>query len=91
MITDFQTELEVLSQFIKSLCFFRMLQEDPVLFQLYKDLVVSQVISAEEFWANRLKLNSVDHSISNDRKQEVEISAAFLVSFNTHCVLMSVV
>ncbi|KAJ8358078.1 hypothetical protein AAFF_G00036650 [Aldrovandia affinis] len=31
----------------------RMLQEDPVLFQLYKDLVVSQVISAEEFWANR--------------------------------------
>ena len=30
-----------------------MLQEDPELFQLYKDLVVSQVISAEEFWANR--------------------------------------
>ncbi|XP_030646126.1 general transcription factor IIH subunit 1 [Chanos chanos] len=55
----------------------RMLQEDPVLFQLYKDLVVSQVISAEEFWANRLSLNSVDHSLSNN-KQEVGISAAFL-------------
>uniref|UniRef100_A0A3B3R262 General transcription factor IIH subunit 1 n=1 Tax=Paramormyrops kingsleyae TaxID=1676925 RepID=A0A3B3R262_9TELE len=54
----------------------RMLQEDPVLFQLYKDLVVSQVISAEEFWANRLSMNSVDHSSS---KQEVGISAAFLV------------
>uniref|UniRef100_A0A671NRK3 General transcription factor IIH subunit 1 n=2 Tax=Sinocyclocheilus anshuiensis TaxID=1608454 RepID=A0A671NRK3_9TELE len=56
----------------------RMLQEDPVLFQLYKDLVVSQVISAEEFWANRLSLNSVEHSLSNNNKQEVGISAAFL-------------
>lgn len=33
--------------------FSRMLQDDPELFQLYKDLVVSQVISAEEFWASR--------------------------------------
>ncbi|KAA0724779.1 General transcription factor IIH subunit 1 [Triplophysa tibetana] len=56
----------------------RMLQEDPVLFQLYKDLVVSQVISAEEFWANRLSLSSVENSLSNDSKQEVGISAAFL-------------
>ncbi|XP_064191743.1 general transcription factor IIH subunit 1 isoform X1 [Anguilla rostrata] len=55
----------------------RMLQEDPVLFQLYKDLVVSQVISAEEFWTNRLSLNSMDHSLTNS-KQEVGISAAFL-------------
>uniref|UniRef100_A0A667ZNE6 General transcription factor IIH subunit 1 n=1 Tax=Myripristis murdjan TaxID=586833 RepID=A0A667ZNE6_9TELE len=55
----------------------RMLQEDPVLFQLYKDLVVSQVISAEEFWANRLSINNTDHSLSNN-KQEVGISAAFL-------------
>lgn len=57
-----------------------MLQEDPVLFQLYKDLVVSQVISAEEFWASRLNMNSVDHALSNNNKQEVGISAAFLVS-----------
>uniref|UniRef100_A0A8B9K0X5 General transcription factor IIH subunit 1 n=1 Tax=Astyanax mexicanus TaxID=7994 RepID=A0A8B9K0X5_ASTMX len=56
----------------------KMLQEDPVLFQLYKDLVVSQVISAEEFWASRLKLSSVEHSLSNNSKQEVGISAAFL-------------
>ncbi|NWX89285.1 TF2H1 factor, partial [Nothoprocta ornata] len=55
----------------------RMLQEDPVLFQLYKDLVVSQVISAEEFWANRLSLNAVDNSAAPS-KQEVGISAAFL-------------
>lgn len=46
---------------------------------MYKDLVVCQVISAEEFWANRLSINNVDHSLSNN-KQEVGISAAFLVS-----------
>ena len=56
----------------------RMLQEDPVLFQLYKDLVVSQVISAEEFWANRLNVNATDSSTSS-HKQDVGISAAFLV------------
>ncbi|XP_043915340.1 general transcription factor IIH subunit 1 [Protopterus annectens] len=55
----------------------RMLQEDPVLFQLYKDLVVSQVISAEEFWANRLSMNAVDSAVSSN-KQDVGISAAFL-------------
>ncbi|XP_033823999.1 general transcription factor IIH subunit 1 [Periophthalmus magnuspinnatus] len=56
----------------------RMLQEDPVLFQLYKDLVVSQVITAEEFWANRLGgINNTDSSVSNN-KQEVGISGAFL-------------
>uniref|UniRef100_A0A3Q2ZNG7 General transcription factor IIH subunit 1 n=1 Tax=Hippocampus comes TaxID=109280 RepID=A0A3Q2ZNG7_HIPCM len=55
-----------------------MLQEDPVLFQLYKDLVVSQVISAEEFWANRLGgLNHTDPAVCNS-KQEVGISGAFL-------------
>ncbi|XP_006746800.1 general transcription factor IIH subunit 1 [Leptonychotes weddellii] len=55
----------------------RMLQEDPVLFQLYKDLVVSQVISAEEFWASRLNVNATESSTSN-HKQDVGISAAFL-------------
>ncbi|XP_069928763.1 general transcription factor IIH subunit 1 isoform X3 [Oryctolagus cuniculus] len=56
----------------------RMLQEDPVLFQLYKDLVVSQVISAEEFWANRLNVNTTDSSSTSNHKQDVGISAAFL-------------
>ncbi|KAJ7344402.1 hypothetical protein JRQ81_000352 [Phrynocephalus forsythii] len=55
----------------------RMLQEDPVLFQLYKDLVVSQVITAEEFWANRLSVKSLNNS-SAPNKQDVGISAAFL-------------
>jgi hypothetical protein len=57
----------------------RMLQEDPVLFQLYKDLVVSQVISAEEFWASRLNVNATDSSSTSNHKQDVGISAAFLV------------
>ncbi|KAM7226597.1 hypothetical protein CapIbe_022742 [Capra ibex] len=56
----------------------RMLQEDPVLFQLYKDLVVSQVISAEEFWANRLNVNTAESSSTSNHKQDVGISAAFL-------------
>uniref|UniRef100_A0A3Q3BGF3 General transcription factor IIH, polypeptide 1 n=1 Tax=Kryptolebias marmoratus TaxID=37003 RepID=A0A3Q3BGF3_KRYMA len=55
-----------------------MLQEDPVLFQLYKDLVVSQVISAEEFWANRLGgINNREPAPYNN-KQDVGISGAFL-------------
>uniref|UniRef100_A0A8C5H120 General transcription factor IIH subunit 1 n=1 Tax=Gouania willdenowi TaxID=441366 RepID=A0A8C5H120_GOUWI len=56
----------------------RMLQEDPVLFQMYKDLVVSKVISAEEFWTNRLGgVNNTDSVVQNN-KQEVGISGAFL-------------
>lgn len=31
---------------------FRMLMENPDLLQLYRDLVTSQVITAEEFWAD---------------------------------------
>lgn len=31
----------------------RLLQDNPDLYQLYKDLVVSGVLTAEEFWANR--------------------------------------
>ena len=32
---------------------FRLLQNNPDLYQLYKDLVVSEIITAEEFWSNR--------------------------------------
>lgn len=70
-------------QFYSIHSFTRMLQEDPVLFQLYKDLVVSQVISAEEFWANRLSLNAGDNSAAPS-KQDVGISAAFLVCWTSH-------
>lgn len=70
-------------QFYSIHSFTRMLQEDPVLFQLYKDLVVSQVISAEEFWANRLSLNAGDNSAAPS-KQDVGISAAFLVRWTSN-------
>ncbi|XP_050408236.1 general transcription factor IIH subunit 1 [Patella vulgata] len=54
----------------------RILQDNPEIFQLYKDLVVSQVISAEEFWStisNRLSNNS-----KAEAKQTVGVSPAFL-------------
>ena len=38
----------------------RMLKDNPELYQLYKDLVVSNVITAEEFWANRGKVFDTD-------------------------------
>ena len=34
----------------------RILKENPELYQLYRDLVVDGVISAEEFWENRGKV-----------------------------------
>lgn len=37
----------------------RMFQEDPELFNLYKELVVTKVISAEEFWANHKEKKAV--------------------------------
>ena len=37
-----------------------MLQEDPELFQLYKDLVVSGVVTADEFWSTRTNVRSCD-------------------------------
>ena len=40
-----------------------MLKDNPELYQLYKDLVVSGVITAEEFWANRAKVNVVTYII----------------------------
>lgn len=54
----------------------RLLQEDPELFQLYKDLVVSQVITAEEFWASRA--DKFSNTSKNDKKQNTGVSPAFL-------------
>lgn len=54
----------------------RLLQEDPELFQLYKDLVASQVITAEEFWASRA--HKFSSSSQQDSKQNTGVSPAFL-------------
>ncbi len=37
----------------RSLDYSRMLKENPELYQLYKDLVKGEIITAEEFWENR--------------------------------------
>ncbi|CAN8027378.1 unnamed protein product [Ixodes persulcatus] len=46
----------------------RMLQEDPRLFELYRSLVVSRVVTPEEFWANHAPViksgNVTGHSAS---------------------------
>ncbi|WAR03175.1 TF2H1-like protein [Mya arenaria] len=54
----------------------RLLQENPELFQLYKDLVVSQVITAEEFWATQAPKYSAKEKV--EQNQTTGVSAAFL-------------
>ena len=41
----------------------RILQEDPELFQLYKDLVISKVMTADEFWANRKTMVRLENGV----------------------------
>lgn len=54
----------------------RILAEDPELFQLYRDLVTSQVISPEEFWASHTPQN--DRLGGSGSSQDVGVSGAFL-------------
>lgn len=53
-----------------------ILANDPVLFQLYRDLVATQVITADEFWANYVKKPSQKTVVVD---QEVGVSGAFLI------------
>jgi len=53
----------------------RVLKDNPELYQLYKDLVVSGVITAEEFWANRTK-NQDTQAVQSD--QAIGLSSALL-------------
>ncbi|ESN97259.1 hypothetical protein HELRODRAFT_102185 [Helobdella robusta] len=52
----------------------KMLQEDPELFQMYKNLVVGNVLTPEEFWSDRLKSNKLIDSSA----QNIGVSAGFL-------------
>lgn len=58
--------------FHKLIC--RMLQEDKQLYQLYNDLVVSGVITAEEFWTNRTQVRN---------------ALVILLFLNSHFILVS--
>lgn len=54
----------------------RIFKEKPELYQLYKDLVVSQIITSEEFWeSQKLKMKK---QCSNTEEQEVGIASGFL-------------
>ncbi|ESO86947.1 hypothetical protein LOTGIDRAFT_207033 [Lottia gigantea] len=55
----------------------KILQENPEIFQLYKDLVVSQVISAEEFWSTISNKLASSSKVSTPN-QTVGVSPAFL-------------
>lgn len=53
----------------------RILTENPHLLQMYKDLVITQVLTSEEFWATHAKQYTQQQS---SHKQDIGVSAAFL-------------
>ena len=58
----------------------RILSENPNLLQLYKDLVITQVLTSEEFWATHAKDFAVLAATQPGQpaKQEIGVSGAFL-------------
>lgn len=62
--------------FYKYVPFFRTLQEHPMLLQLYRDLVITQVISSEEFWSQHAAEYTQAKKI---QRQEIGVNSAFLV------------
>lgn len=38
---------------------FRLLQTDPDLFRLYKELVVAEMMTSDEFWASRTNVHAL--------------------------------
>ena len=58
----------------------RLLSQNPSLLQLYKDLVITQVLTADEFWA---KHAAKFMQKQKAQAQEIGVSGAFLVrNFN---------
>uniref|UniRef100_A0A6B2EJP2 General transcription factor IIH subunit 1 n=1 Tax=Phlebotomus kandelakii TaxID=1109342 RepID=A0A6B2EJP2_9DIPT len=53
----------------------RILMEHPNLLQLYRDLVITKVLSSEEFWATHAK--QYTHGLAT-QKQDIGVSGAFL-------------
>lgn len=66
-----------------------LLKSDPALYQLYNDLVVGKLITAEEFWTNRFaegKLTTGGNGSAKgqplkagEEQQEIGLPSAFLV------------
>ena len=57
--------------------FIRLLSENPSLLQLYKELVMTQIITPEEFWKNHAAQYMQKQQQAN--QQHVGVSGAFLV------------
>lgn len=53
----------------------RIFTENPSLLQLYKDLVITQVLSSEEFWNTHAKEYKQKNTV---KKQDIGVSGAFL-------------
>lgn len=53
----------------------RILSENPHLLQMYKDLVITQVLTSQEFWATNGKKYT---DAQNIKKQDIGVSGAFL-------------
>lgn len=57
----------------------RILSENPNLLQLYKDLVITQVLTSEEFWSTHAKDYALKGSSQQQQsKQAIGVSGAFL-------------
>lgn len=54
----------------------RLLTENPKLLQLYKDLVISHILTSEEFW--KIHGKDLQNLKSTSSKQEIGVSGAFL-------------
>lgn len=54
----------------------RVLTENPKLLQLYKDLVITQILTSEEFW--KMHGKDLQSSKGAASKQEIGVSGAFL-------------
>ncbi|XP_014296142.1 general transcription factor IIH subunit 1 [Microplitis demolitor] len=53
----------------------RLLQENPTLLQLYRDLVITQVITSEEFWNH----HAVEYTqAKKSQRQDIGVNSAFL-------------
>ncbi|XP_043285675.1 general transcription factor IIH subunit 1 isoform X2 [Venturia canescens] len=53
----------------------KLLLENPTLLQLYRDLVITQVITSEEFWSQHAAAYT---QAKNSQRQEIGVNSAFL-------------
>lgn len=59
----------------------RILTENPHLLQMYKDLVITQVLTSDEFWATHAKQYTQPQT---NQKQDIGVSGAFLADIKPH-------